>query len=128
MAKKPDKDRKPATIDLLLGRKPARATCVVEVDEDTEVTITFEAIGRDKFEAMLDEHTPENEEGTKEGQVEDPDTFGPAIISASAIEPELALEDVQKMWDTWNRTELNILYRTALEANTKTAVKRLGEG
>lgn len=128
MAKKDTDAPQPATVDMLLKRKPTRAKCAVEVEPGVEVTITFEAIGRDRFEALLDEHTPEKEEGSDEVPKEDPDTFGPAIIAASAVEPSMSVEDVQQMWDSWNRTELNLLYRTALEANTRSAVKRLGEG
>lgn len=121
---------RPASLDDLLAKKPAREVVAVPVG-DEKVTITFQAIGRKAYEQLLAKHTPEpTPEQRKKGETpsEDIDAFGPELLSACAVEPELPLDFAQRIWNEWGNAEVASLYTAALRVNTKTGIERLGEG
>lgn len=92
--------------------------------KDSEITLVFQSIGRKRYEDLITEHPPtdkQNEESKAETGSDAPynvDTFPAALISASAVEPELTLEQAQELWDTWNQGEVLEIFYAALEVNT----------
>lgn len=102
------------------------------------VCFQFRGIGRKKYDKLVGDHRPS--ERTKERVTElggdprftpfDPETFPPVIISASLIDPELTVGEVEGMYDDddWNGAELTALLETALEANTEYRQVELGKG
>lgn len=92
--------------------------------EDSTVRITVQSIGRKRYEALVAEHpsTPEqdkeSEEATGQPAPYNTDTFPPALLAASAVEPALTLEQAQEIWDDWNTGELMELFFATVEVNT----------
>lgn len=111
-----------------------RALDAAMAAQDAEiVTIKFRAIGRKRFDALLDEHPPtkEQEQKAKDAGGEagwNSDTFPPAVIAASAIEPELTIEQVMELYDDWNASEIQLLFLAAYKVNTNRRVPDLGNG
>ena len=108
---------------------------------ETSVKMTFRSIGRKAYDALLDEHPPTAEQ-IKEFREENADkdgnpatkgqppynieTFAPALIQASCVEPAMTLEQVNELFDEWNSTELSELWGAAYEVNTQRRVVSLG--
>lgn len=103
-------------------------------EQDGEiVTIRFRAVGRKRYEQLLDEHppTPEEERKAKDAGGEaawNNETFPVALIAASAVEPALTEEQVQELFDEWNQTEAQMLFLSAFRVNTNRRVPDLGNG
>jgi hypothetical protein len=57
----------------------------------------------------------------KQGYGYNPDKFGPAIVAATCIEPEMTVEDAKEIWksDDWNRGERMQLLMAAIEVCTQ---------
>jgi hypothetical protein len=116
-----------------LGEATADTRAAIQRDVDdaraavieATVTMKFQSLGRKRYEALIAEHPAtekQNEQALKETNTEagyNLDTFPPALIQASCIEPELSLEDVQAIYDSWNSAELMTLFFAALEVNTQ---------
>lgn len=84
--------------------------------EDSRATFVFQGIGRLEYNELLEQHPPRPED--KEGGFEfNPETFGPAIIAACAVEPELTLEQVEHIWRDWTDAECVKLFNAAYESN-----------
>lgn len=94
----------------------------------SEVTFTFRSVGRARFDKLVAEHpaTAEQRKQVKEMTAErgmpfDPpkwnlDTFPPAIVAASAVDPELTLAEAQELWtdENWSPAELLKIFECAL--------------
>lgn len=99
---------------------------------DATVTMKFQSLGRKRYEALISEYPAteeQNEQSLKETEQEAPyniETFPPALIQASCVEPELTPEDVQEIYDSWNTAELMVLFFAALEVNTQRRTADLG--
>lgn len=105
---------------------------MAEQDGDI-VTIRFRALGRKRYEQLLDENGPtkEQEKKAKDAGGEaswNEDTFPVALIAASAIEPVLTEEQVQELFDEWNQIEAQMLFLSAYRVNTNRRVPDLGNG
>lgn len=103
------------------------------MDEDS-VVIILQGIGRREYSRILEEHpaTAEQVELAKKRELQapdyDPETFAPAIIQASIAEPELTLEEVKILFDTWNQGEIMRVFLAAVEVNTGSKVEDFGKG
>jgi hypothetical protein len=114
-----------ATFTDLLN-KPVRAktiTLKVPLGEDGEVEelqVKVRAIGQRAYDALLGEHPPtkKQKEGGDSYNVE---TFCPALISQSMVEPSITFEEATELWtaETWSRGELSELFFTCVEVNSK---------
>lgn len=99
---------------------------------DATVSMKFQSMGRKKYEALMNEHPPTEEqnkmalEQTQSEAAYNIDTFPPALIKASCVVPELTEEDVQSIYDEWNTSEIMELFFTALEVNTQRRTADLG--
>lgn len=97
--------------------------------------MVFRAVGSKRYDEILAEHPPENDEIRKAKADGKPkpmyhgETFPVALICESLISPKLELEEVQAIWDDWNRDETMTLFLAALSVNTRARrVADLGKG
>lgn len=101
--------------------------------EEVTVYVRFRSIGRRNFEDLMREHPPTEEQKAeakeKFGQETqyNGDTFPPALIAASAIEPELTVEQAEQIVNDWNESEAISLFQAAYEVNTQRRVADLGK-
>ncbi len=96
---------------------------LVEESQSTVATFTFKSIGRPNYDDLVSEHKPTDTQKKAEPGAEfNPDTFPPALVSASCFNPEIPIEFAVKMFSSpdWNGAELRLLFFGALEANTET--------
>ena len=112
--------RRPATFKDLL-HKPARIKEVVlKVPDDggtiIEYVVTLRAIGSKAYDVLVGMHPPTGEQ-KKEGASYNPDTFGPALIAACAVEPRITPNEAKELWesDEWSRGEVMELFVAAVE-------------
>lgn len=119
----------------LVGAK-ADYEALKETIGDDLVEFTFRSIGRRRYEEIFEEcpaTSKQKQEAIKAGEEEpqwNPETFPPAIIAASIVEPEMTDDDVYDMWEStdWNQAELTSLFLAALTANAERKVVDLGKG
>lgn len=119
-----------ATVSTELVEAAERARVGVE---EASVTLRFRSIGRKAYDALVEAHPISDETKAKaesDGQPVppyEPDTFAPALVAASCVEPEMTLDQVLEIWDAWNLAELLDLWAAALEVNTQRRVVSLGK-
>jgi hypothetical protein len=88
----------------------------------TEAEFIFASIGREAYDRIVEAHPPKPDQ-KKEGNQFDPETFPPALIAASCIQPTITPEQAYEIFNeasNWNGAELLRLFYAALEANTET--------
>jgi hypothetical protein len=91
------------------------------------VTFRFRGIGRRAFRALEDAHPPTEQQQAKAGESDialgwNPDTFPPALVHASLVEPTGAtLAQIQTAYDTWTVGHWALLWRACLIANNGVA-------
>lgn len=56
------------------------------------------------------------------------ETFAPALIAASCVEPQMSVEQVATLFDEWTTAEIMSLFVAALEVNTQRRVVDEGKG
>lgn len=101
--------------------KKKRSTLEVPINLDgEETTLLFRAIGMRAYDDLLALHPPTKEQAAA-GASYNGDTFGPALVAAVCIEPNLSEADTIEMWesDDWSRGDLAILWEAALEVNMR---------
>lgn len=102
--------------------------------QDSTVVVLMRSPGRKRYEALVNEHPPteeQNAESQREHKQDAPynaETFGPALVAACAVEPELTEEQAQSLIDDWNLNEAMLLVIGALEVCQATQVSHLGKG
>lgn len=111
------------------AKAQARIDELREQMEDTVAVFRFKGIGRKRFAKFQNDpmYQPTEEQikiakdrNGPGAQLEfNPETWPPAIIAASLVEPELSTEEVQEMWDddNWTEAELLLLLGAAMEVN-----------
>lgn len=119
-----NKMRRAATMKDLL-HKPARMKEVVLTVPDSdgamvEYVVRLRAIGSKAYDTLVSMHPP-NAEQKKEGATYNPDTFGPALISACALEPSMTPNEAKELWESeeWSRGEVMELFVAAVEVCSK---------
>lgn len=93
------------------------------LDEAT-VRVRFTSLGRKRYDDLLTQHPPREED---ENSPYNPETFPQALIAASMSEPQVTLEEVERIWEEWNSAELMELFTAALEVNTRRRVVEMGK-
>jgi hypothetical protein len=90
------------------------------------VVFVFQAIGRIAWDELVTAHRPTDKQRTDhrrtggQGELEwNPETFPPALVAASLVEPALSSDDVRALWDDsrWNLAELMALFTAAVAVN-----------
>lgn len=89
----------------------------------TMVDFTFQAISYAGLEELRYKHPPA-ERHQVEGLAWDPDTFGPALLAACAVDPELTDEEALQVWQEWSPGLVNTLYRAAWDVCNGSPVVR----
>src|SRR5687767_897063 len=83
---------KAATIDALINKKRHETTFSIYLEgedgEETEVTLTFRAIGMKAYDKLVSKHPPKPDQRV-DGASFNMDTFAPALIAACSVVPEL---------------------------------------
>lgn len=115
---------------------------VLEAAEQVKATtqwIVLRSIGRVAYDDLIREHPapddPDSEQvrdykemfGDKAKPPFDMDTFPPALVAASAVEPKMTVEQATRMFAEWNREEVQEVYQAALAVNTRRRVVELGK-
>lgn len=96
-------------------------------------TIRFESIGRTAYDDMVSEHPPTEEqraEMEEAGAVVEwnPDTFPPALVHASMVEPDLTDKQFAEIWDVWSNADLSQMFALAMRLNTTRRLVAMGNG
>lgn len=103
--------------------------------EEKAIRFDFQAIGRKRYEELLGEH-PATKEQQREARATrtdvppwNPDTFPQVLIAESLVEPQLSVEDVQKIWDSayFNSAEIIAIFEGARDVNQTRTVVDLGK-
>lgn len=120
-----------AQIDTELDPLRAALSAAEQAVKDTSRGFTFRAIGRAAYQALLEAHPAHDEDhedvrsqGIGQKAAYHAETFAPALVQASAVDPPLADEDVAAIFsgDSWNHSEVAQLFMAALEVNTQRRV------
>lgn len=133
-----DTNKEDAEIAARLAEQEARYKEAVDAATERSVKFVFRSIGRKSFENILRAHPPTEEQKKQaEDRGEDPndldwnpDTFPPALVAATLVEPDLTEEQVNEIFtsDDWSAAELSTLYQTAQEAQmVNTLISTLGK-
>lgn len=109
-------------------------TTAQQAVEATSVQMTFESIGRKKYDRLVQLYPPteaqKKEFAQEYGEGKEPpydaDAFAVALIAASCITPRMTEDEVAELRDSWNTAEYVELFTTALEVNTQRRVADLG--
>lgn len=123
-AKKKTDSRPVATLDHLKKKKRAKETFSVYLTDDegdnVEVTLTFQAIGAQEYDKLVGKHPPTSEQRV-DGASFNIDSFGPALIAKSCLEPEMTEADAKELWGSpeWSRGDLMDLFRKAVDLNNR---------
>ena len=99
-----------------LSKKP-RAEHEVGVNVGGEqLTVLFKALGARDYDKLLGEHPPTPKQKL-EGQSYNLDTFGPALIAAVCVDPDLTEDEAKAIWESedWSRGEIMTLFGNAVE-------------
>lgn len=94
---------------------------------DASFTITFRSIGREAYDVLLREHPPVATDPDDANAPFHTETFAPALVQASAADPELTAEQVEQIWIDWNTAEVMQLFAAALLVNTGRRTAELGK-
>lgn len=111
-----------------LADKASTEIGIVEADleelwdeaEGLAITFTFRDIGRKPFDDLVLAHpaTPDQKKRVEElggGMLEyNVDTFPPALMAATAINPEMTLEEATEIFNDWGAGDVEALFATAL--------------
>lgn len=100
--------------------------------------VHFKAIGRKRYDELIrqPEHRATDEQhedfakemGNPKARAPfNGDTFPQALVAESMYRPDLSLEDVQEIFETWNSAEINELFGAAMEVNTGRRSVELGK-
>ncbi|MEU3559662.1 hypothetical protein [Kitasatospora sp. NPDC006786] len=101
---------------------------------DATVSLTFRALPRPAWEALLKAHAPTEEQADR-GMDYDVETFPAGLISAAHVERDesgaevagMTAEDAQVLLDEWSDSDAKILFTGALAVNQQIRVD-LGKG
>ncbi|MFD8949467.1 hypothetical protein ACFV0B_11490 [Streptomyces xanthophaeus] len=94
-----------------LAKKVAAARKAVRA---AETEFVFEALGDKEWSDLIAAHPSQDK-----GQMWDPETFGPALISACAVDPVMTDDQVRELFQLCNAAQRDELWRGAYEVNTE---------
>ncbi|MCF0086591.1 MULTISPECIES: hypothetical protein [unclassified Streptomyces] len=114
-------DKEAATEAAAAAAKLAEAKTAYE---DVSVPLTFRALPRPAYEALLKEHKP-SEEQADDGREWD-DTFPAALIAAASVDG-MTEPEAQELLDTWSLAEANDMFNAAFSVQHTTRTD-LGKG
>lgn len=89
---------------------------VIAKMRQAEVTFRFRGLGRKEYSDLLAEHAPRP--GTSDGQW-NVETFPPALVVASCIDPEMTVEQGAALYEVVNDGQRGELFTAAWSANNR---------
>lgn len=102
--------------------------------EAHSMTLVFRSIGRKRYDKLVNEHPPSDEQNAEYQQVHkqnapyDDEHFAPELVAESCVAPKMTVEQVTELFDEWNNAEIIELFVAALKVNTQRRVVELGKG
>lgn len=121
-----------AEVDVAIGEEIAAFEKAVEAAYDhveaTSRTFTFRNIGNTAYQKLLtkhpasdDDHEQVKAEGRGTRALYHAESFAPALVQASCIDPVLDNDDIADIFEgeTWNLAEIAQLFQTAYEVQTQ---------
>lgn len=111
--------RRPATFDDLFKKKRRELDVVVATTDDSgsdiELVVRYRALSSKEYDDLIATCPPTPKQKT-DGMIYNPDTFGPALVAAVAIEPKLSVEQVTTLIESgvWSPGEVNTLTGMAM--------------
>lgn len=115
---------KRATLDQLINKPRSTTEFSLYLSDGNggtnEVTLKYQAIGMRAYDRLVSKHPPKPEQRA-EGASFDIDSFAPALIAASSVEPEISTAEAKQIWDSedWSRGDVMVLFRNAVELNNR---------
>jgi hypothetical protein len=115
-----DAQRKRATLDRLRSKKAREKTVEVELPLDDgateKVELLFRSIGSHDYDKLVTKYPPTAEQ-KKSGASYNLDRFGPALLAAVCVDPQMTEDEALELWNSgdWNRGELYNLFREAVD-------------
>lgn len=84
--------------------------------EDVTLAMKYQAISPRAYDKLVSDHPPKPKEKALGAQY-DADTFGPALISAVSVIPELTVDDAAEIYhsEDWSAGEVMTLFMNALK-------------
>jgi hypothetical protein len=78
--------------------------------------LLFRSIGSKEYDALVTRFPPTPSQ-KKEGATYNLDNFGPALLAAVCVDPQMSEEEAKELWQSeeWNRGELYNLFREAVD-------------
>lgn len=125
-----------ATLDQLKKKQRVTKTTTVAVNGDDgepiQVSMKFRGIPAHEYDRLISRFPPRAKD-KKQGYNYNPDEFGPALVAATCIDPEMTVDDAKEIWESenWNRGERMMLLMAAIEvctAGLNVPFKRRGSG
>jgi hypothetical protein len=109
------KASKRATFDLLKSKKRAEREFEFTLN-DEKVSLLFRAIGANEYDKLVSKAKPTVEQKA-DGANYDINVFGPALLAAVSIEPEMSAAQWKEIWTSpeWSRGEVVQLFYIASE-------------
>ncbi len=106
-----------ATLEQLLAKPPRTVTVEVSVG-DAKATMLFRALGSKEYDDLIAKHPPTKKD-KDDGGVWNTETFPPALIAASSLDPKITDEESEKIWESpdWSRGELFDIFTRLVRLN-----------
>lgn len=113
------KESKRLTFDMLKEKSRTEEEVKVVLGGQ-EHTMLFRAVGAKEWDRLISKNPPTTEQKA-DGQAFNPDTFGPALLAASSVDPDLTVKQWSEIWnsDDWSRGEITDIYSAALRLSNK---------
>ncbi|MFE1358859.1 hypothetical protein [Streptomyces harbinensis] len=89
-----------------------RIQALREEMQESEVTLTFRALGARAWSDLVAQHP-----STREGEAWDPEALAPALVAASAAEPEMTPEQVAELFEALNHGQREQIIGAAWAVN-----------
>lgn len=105
----------------------------LEAQNEEVVWCRFRSIGRKAYDRLIDEHPPTDKQKEEAAEAGNPapyngETFAPALVAASCVEPKMTVEDAKEIFEEWNQSESFSLFMAAMRVCTGRRVSDLGNG
>jgi len=100
-------------IDMLRDKKPRELEQTILLGGEP-VTLKFRAISAVEMDRLREKHPPTTEQKARNLGV-NVNTYPPALVAATLIEPELSYEEAKEIWESeaWSAGELDNLFTLA---------------
>lgn len=101
---------------LLAAKQLRQATVSLNLGGGETVDVHIRALPRRQYRQLLEAHPPAGDNADW-----NPDTFPPALIAASAVDPTFTVEQATQLWDEWEAAESGLLFLACWQLNDRTA-------